>query len=174
MKSVKAIVNGMSDHYKGRFTMMWSDFKKYNPDAPGSSGNHQDWEGGYFDHIKAVMNHAIMLYEQLDKVSRLDFSLEDALVVLFLHDIEKPIKYVQTSDKHLYRRVLKSDDEIKKEIIDYYQVKLTQEHYDAIKYIHGEGDDYSKNKRVMSPLAAFCHCCDVMSARIFHDLCLPD
>ena len=46
---------------------------------------------------------------------------------------------------------------------------ICEEHKIALKYIHGEGDDYQKDKRVMTPLCAFCHCCDVISARIFFD-----
>ena len=64
-------------------------FKK----VQGSSSNHQAWEGGYYDHIREVMNIAIALYESLNSLRALTFSLSDALLVLFLHDIEKPWKY---------------------------------------------------------------------------------
>ena len=39
-----------------------------------------------------------------------------------------------------------------------------------LKYVHGEGDDYRKDRRVMSPLAALCHMADVGSARILFDV----
>ena len=43
------------------------------------------------------------------------------------------------------------------------------EQWDALKYVEGEMGDYSARRRVMNPLAAFCHLCDVASARIWFD-----
>lgn len=52
---------------------------------------------------------------------------------------------------------------------DTWKIKLTEEELLAIKYIHGEGNDYCKTKRVMNKLSAFCHACDVFSARVTFD-----
>ena len=59
----------------------------------GSTNNHQNWPGGYYDHVREVMNVAIDLYAFLNSHRPLPFSLSDLLLVLFLHDIEKPWKY---------------------------------------------------------------------------------
>jgi hypothetical protein len=59
--------------------------------APGSTKNHQAWEGGYIDHITEVMNIAHWLYTSSPRP--LPFGLADALEVLFLHDLEKPWKF---------------------------------------------------------------------------------
>jgi len=151
------------------------------PDAPGSSGNHQAYEGGYFKHVSDILEYASTMYKSLMKKDKLGFSLSDALLVLFLHDIEKPIKYspilvktgVIDENSFIEEEVLEyetdSDDEIRKMLIEKFNIKLTEEHKLALKYIHGEGHDYRKDKRVMSPLCAFCHCCDVISARIFFE-----
>jgi hypothetical protein len=136
--------------------------QKYCSKAKGSSNNHQCWDGGYFGHLDDIFKYAIGLYELLSKDRELDFSLSDALLVLFLHDIEKPIKY-----SNLKGQFGKTDDEVKSILIDKFKFILTEQHLNAIKYVHGEGDDYRKDKRVMNSLAAFCHCCDVISARIF-------
>lgn len=48
-----------------------------------------------------------------------------------------------------------------------YNITLNEEQYNALKYVHGEGKDYDPYKNVQLPLAAFVHCCDVMSARIW-------
>ncbi len=58
--------------------------------ARGSSHNHQAWEGGYLNHITEVMNIAKVLYEPLNTLRPLPFSLSDSLLVLYLHDLEKP------------------------------------------------------------------------------------
>lgn len=39
----------------------------------------------------------------------------------------------------------------------------------AVAFVEGEGAHYSNRERVMSPLAAFCHMCDVASARLWYD-----
>ncbi len=141
--------------------------------SPGSTNNHQAWPGGYIDHITEAMNICIALYKSLSTVRPLTFSLSDALLVIFLHDLEKPWKYerktdgqlhhkakMQTKDQHQDFRMRKAAE---------YGIVLTEEHKNGIKYAEGELNDYSSRKRVMSPLAAFAHMCDVCSARIWHD-----
>ena len=39
----------------------------------------------------------------------------------------------------------------------------------AVFFVEGEGGHYNNRTRGMSPLAAFCHMCDVASARLWHD-----
>ncbi|MCU0687543.1 MAG: hypothetical protein MUF34_35755 [Polyangiaceae bacterium] len=56
----------------------------------GSTNNHQAWRGGDLDHVAEVMNIAVVLFEQLSKKRPLPFSLSDILLVVVLHDIEKP------------------------------------------------------------------------------------
>jgi hypothetical protein len=130
------------------------------PEAPGSSHNHQSYNGGYYKHINDILKYSKKMYKQLSKFGKLEFSLSDAILILFLHDIEKPIKYGLDTKE--------SDYEIRERLMSEFNIILTDEHKNALKYIHGEGQDYSKDKRVMSPLCAFCHCCDVISARIFY------
>lgn len=50
-----------------------------------------------------------------------------------------------------------------------YGIHLTPDQENGIKYIEGEGNDYTNKRRVMNELAAFCHVCDVSSARIGPD-----
>jgi hypothetical protein len=130
------------------------------PEAPGSSHNHQSYPGGYYKHINDILNYAKKMYKELSKMGKLEFKFSDAILVLFLHDIEKPVKYCIGAEE--------SDSEIRKRLIVEYNIELNDEHVNALRYIHGEGDDYCKDKRVMSPLCAFCHCCDVIIARIFY------
>jgi len=134
--------------------------EKY-PDAPGSSHNHQAYAGGYYNHISDILDYAEFLYESLSKRKKLDFTLSDAMLVLFLHDIEKPVKYCDST--------IETDSQIRERLIKEFDFTLNEEHIEALKYIHGEGEDYRKDKRIMSPLCAFCHCCDIISARIFFE-----
>jgi hypothetical protein len=136
-------------------------------EAAGSSHNHQAWKGGYLDHIAEVMNIAELLYYTMDHLRLLPFSLSDALVVLFLHDLEKPWKYVPSDI------VLKTKEDRKRfrdELIAQYGIELNDMQKNALRYVEGVPDsEYTPGERTMGELAAFCHMCDIASARLWHD-----
>jgi len=86
--------------------------------------------------------------------------LSDALLGGFLHDIEK-----------LWKHTIDPADKIsidKNQILDT-EFHLDPQHFNAIKFAHGEGDHYHKTLRIQTPLAAFVHHCDNTSARIWFD-----
>lgn len=147
-------------------------------DAAGSSHNHQAWKGGYLDHVVETMNIACQLYQTLNTARRLPFELHEALEVMFLHDLEKPFKVgkllvfqnpnngqqQQIEATKANRKALRAD------LIDKYGIQLTQEQRNALQYVEGVPDSqYTPGERTMGELAAFCHCCDILSARLWHD-----
>ena len=128
--------------------------------SKGSAIKHQAWPGGYKQHIEEVMNIAVVTYCALNDWRPLPFTLPDALLCLFLHDIEK-----------VWKHVLKEEDKLNLDKDKFLKENfhLTEEHLNAIKYAHGEGEDYHPVNRVQTPLAAFVHHCDNTSARIWFD-----
>lgn len=115
------------------------------------------------------MNIGIFMYEAFHLKRRLDFTLSDALLVLFLHDLEKPWKLSQSEtamDEFLKHKEDKAFLEAK---TAEYGFELTENHWNALKYVHGEGKDFNPHTRVQKPLAAFVHLCDTASARIWFD-----
>lgn len=145
--------------------------------AYGSVANHQVWPGGYYDHIREVMNLACLLYGPMHAAMQLPFSLADALLVLFLHDIEKPWKYERLADgtleivPGLKRKEAQHAFQLAK--IHEYGIVLTPEQANALHYVEGEGADYNPRQRVMNELAAFCHACDTIVARIRYNNPFP-
>ena len=139
----------------------------------GSSHNHQNWAGGYYDHILEVMNISILLYVCMNNARQLKFSLSDALFILFLHDIEKPWKYDLDSDGEIQIIESLRDKDKQKEFrskkLKEYGIKLNPDQENAMKYVEGEYKDYSPKRRTMNPLAAFCNLCDVTSGRIWFE-----
>ncbi len=136
----------------------------------GSTHNHQNWQGGYWDHIVEVMNMAVVLYQADPRP--FPFTLSSALLVLFLHDIEKPWKYESFGGELRSKQEFDTEEKshaFRDEFIKRYGIKLTDEEQNALKYVHGENEDYSSKQRVMGALAAFCHVCDVWVARIRFD-----
>ncbi len=141
--------------------------------VPGSTNNHQAWPGGYVDHVQEIMNIAVVLYEQLSALRPLPFTLSDLLLVVFLHDIEKPWKYDLGEDGELHHkpsmRTKEDHQRFRMAKLTEYGMVLTAEHENGLKYAEGELSDYSSRRRVMGPLAVVAHMCDVASARLWFD-----
>ena len=149
-----------------RCKKLYKDFEDRFKSAPGSLRKHQAWKGGYIQHIEETMNLGQMIYKEMNEFRKLTFSFADVILVLFLHDLEKPFRYVPT------KKEFKTDiekHEFIQSLIKKYKIKLTANHKNALTYIHGEGDSFSRTKRIQKPLAAFVHCLDTMSARIWFD-----
>jgi hypothetical protein len=158
-------------------------------EAPGSSHNHQAWPGGYMDHVLEVMNIACQQYQWMSRARKLPFTRSQALQVLFLHDIEKPWKYSEPGTIHVgdagiflpeedqtfnWRALPTGTKEERKAfraaVIKHYNVQLTPEQENALEYVEGVPDSkYTPGERTMGELAAFVHCCDILSARLWYD-----
>jgi hypothetical protein len=156
--------------YQSTFQRLLADHDELFRSARGSSHNHQAWTGGYADHIREVMNIAVVLYEALGQLRPLPFSLSDALVVLFIHDLEKPWAYEKVEGAWRRRAGFKEKaHEFRMGKLAEARVTPSAELERAVLFVEGEGSHYSNRTRGMSPLAAFCHMCDVASARLWHD-----
>ena len=134
--------------------------------SKGSQTKHQYWEGVYIDHLIESMNIGMCFYSQMNEYRKLNFTISDVILILFLHDMEKPFKYIDPV------KIFKSDvDKLEfiKSIATENKIELTENHLNALKYTHGEGSDYNPIDRIQLPLAAFVHICDVTSARIWFD-----
>ncbi len=151
----------------------WSDLQTHLPNAAGSSSAHQAWPGGYRDHVQEVMNLATILHARLSHERPLPFSLASALFVLFLHDCEKPFKQATDEQLKLFpwitNRPGKSDKHFQELLLSHYAFKPSADELNGLRYVEGENQDYIPGKRMQGPLAAFCHSCDVISARIWFD-----
>lgn len=114
--------------------------------ARGSTNNHQAWRGGYIDHIREVMNVAVILYDTLSELRPFPFSLSDALVVLFSHDIEKPWAYVEDKGNFLRREEFRSKEDAHafrlKKLADC-GISLSAPLERAVFFTEGEIDRYS-------------------------------
>jgi hypothetical protein len=139
--------------------------------APGSGHNHQTWPGGLADHLDECFALAGQLYQSMNRQRTLVFSLNQVLLVLFLHDIEKVWKRLPEDlvvpDR--YQALIDDQPRLQALVASDYNLPLTDEIKQALRYIHGEGDDYRSDNRTATPLSAFCHSCDYLSARVWFD-----
>lgn len=150
------------------------DNRKLFETSHGSTHNHHSWPGGYIDHVTDGMNYLRHLYAFDESFGRpLPFSCSDALLVFFLHDLEKPWRIlVSQTEQAKNRPGLETKAQFKKfreEKLSEYGLVLTPQQHNALTYVEGEGKDYSSTQRVMNELAAFCHKVDSWSARGWHD-----
>lgn len=158
---------------------IYEDNKVLFQTVQGSTNNHQAWKGGYHDHIQEVMNLGKGLFEFFQSIGReLPFSLSDVLLVLYLHDIEKPWKYNIDADGVLHVKSELEDKEAQHTFraskLKEYGIELSDYQQNAMRYVEGELHDYSSRRRVMNELAAMCHLADVSSARIYYDYPLEE
>ncbi len=172
-KTVEQLIEMVSETNRIICLKILDENRKLFQIVQGASNNHQAWPGGYFDHVQEAMNVAVILYQQMNALRPLPFTLSDALLVIFLHDIEKPWKYEIGPDGTLeYREELKTKSDchaFRAKKLQEYGIELTEDQQNGMKYVEGEHNDYTNLRRIMGPLAAFCHLCDVTSARIWHD-----
>ncbi len=170
-KTIEELIDMIDRPMKTKIFDLYLKYKVEFLLATGSQHNHQEWEGGYLDHVIEVMNIARLLFDTMDDKRELHFSLSEALTVLFLHDIEKAFpKEIDTlTEKGLSRP--KAKGKIRYRFLHDNSVwdMLSDDQKNAVDHAEGEGDGYVNTHRVMCPLAAFVNICDVTSARIWFD-----
>jgi hypothetical protein len=172
-KSIDDMLREIAGENRTQAAALWEDLTTYLPKAAGSTKSHHAWEYGYRDHVQEAMNLAYILYERLNRERELPFSLASALLVLFLHDCEKPFRHATDEQlRHfawITKRPDKSDKTFQQRLVAEYGFRLSDNEWNGLKYVEGENEDYVEGQRTQGPLAAFCHVCDTISARIWHD-----
>lgn len=129
-------------------------------------------------HILAAMNYAYYLYDFNASFGRpLPFTNSDGLLIMFLHDLEKPWRIETMEDGTVRNRPGLDTKEVFKKFredkIEEYGLMLSKYQLNGLTYVEGELKDYSSTHRVMNELAAFCHQCDNWSARAWYDYPKP-
>ena len=171
-QSLQKLISKMTPRQQSVCMGIISDFKSKFDRIPGSLHNHQVWIGGYRDHVEEILNIACITYTTLSGKRKLDFTLGESIFVLFLHDLDKLYRYDISSDGSVVSRAHYNSDylkSIRRMLRTKYKYAMKDEELNALKYVHGEGNDYSSKKRVMCSLAAFVHCADIISARIWYN-----
>lgn len=151
-----------------------NDYRELFETTYGSTHNHQTWPGGYIDHVTDCLNYACLLFAALEQTGRpLPFTLSDALLILFLHDLEKPFRILVNAEGQASNKpgldTKQAYEDFRLQKLAEYHIKLTPAQQNGLKYVEGEYKDYSSQHRVMNELAAFCHMVDTWSARGAYD-----
>lgn len=177
-RTVEQMLDLIDEPNRSACRRLLADQRRLFESAPGSTHNHQVWPGGYLDHVQEIMNIAGLLHDEFSALRPLPFSRSDLLLVVFLHDLEKPWKYELGEDGHLRHRAWLSTKEEHQRFrmakLAEHGIRLTAEHENGLRYVEGELGDYTNRRRAMGPLAAVAHMCDVASSRLWFDHPRPE
>lgn len=171
-KQLDALLNQMTTRQKSACVGIIENNMEIFYSAPGGLYKHQNWKGGYRDHLVETMMIAKLLYQKLSQYRPLPFTLAESLYLVFFHDLEKMFNLIISKKGKPIKanaliKGLTSFDKTMR-LLKKYQLKLSTRHLNALRYCHGENEDYHPTKKIMNPLAAFVHCCDTISARIWY------
>lgn len=153
---------------------IYEDHKTKFESAPGSRHNHQFWAGGYIDHVTDAMNVGLHVYETYNNLRPLPFSASDVLLIVYLHDLEKPFVYHMHEDGDVDMNPELTEktarEAFKRTMIDEYGIELSPMQDNALEFVEGIRDHKYKNtSRVMGELAVVCHIADLTSARLWYN-----
>lgn len=158
---------------------IYDDLKDKFISATGSSHNHQAWPGGYLDHVTDAMNIGLSVYHLYNDRRPLPFSASDVLLIVYLHDLEKPFKYRYLADGSIETSADFPDkatgEQQKYALIEQYDIRLSDMQANALEFVEGIRDHkYQRGRRVMGELAVICHIADLTSARLWYNHPLAD
>ncbi len=129
--------------------------------APGSRASHHAFTGGYTQHLIEMLRLATKMLLNIEHER--DFTYTDVIVAVCIHDLEKPWLY--DPDRRFERTLSKSERmAFRREACQRFGLELTAMQWNAVDYAEGEFD-YVPGEVKMTPLAAFVHALDILSAR---------
>lgn len=176
--SIEELIEMIDEPNRSKSFRLLNENKNIFKSALGGTHNHHAWRGGYLNHLIEVMNTALILYQTLNDVRPLPFSLSDSLYVLYLHDLEKPWRFELNDEGEFVSKsefgTWRDQHSFRVKKLLEFNIELNENIEQAIKYIEGEHGEYTEKRRIMSPLAAFCHTCDTLSARVWFDYPLQE
>lgn len=172
--SIEELINFIDEPNRSACMKILTENRALFETVRGSTHNHQTWPGGFIDHTTDVMNYAYHLYDFNASFGRpLPFTKSDGILIMFLHDLEKPWRIEVMPDGTVRNRPgLDTKEAFKKfreDKLEEYKIILKEYQQNGLSYVEGELSHYSSKHRVMNELAAFCHQCDNWSARAWYD-----
>lgn len=154
------IMVSLPEPFKTNVITMWDMFGTEFKKMPASKRYHSNFPGGLLCHTVQTIRVAKMMYKRLKKMDKelgsgLDFTLDDAIYVLILHDFGK----IYSMTKKPYKdHVLWLVD-----MVHEAGISLDQQHAYALMYHHGGYSTISDKNPIK--LSVFVHLCDHWASR---------
>lgn len=173
-QTIETLIGHIDEPYQRICMQILTDNRARFEATPGATYNHQAWRGGYIDHITDGMNYAFYKYRFDSSFGRpLPFSRSDALLIFFLHDLEKPWRIEVLPDGSVRNKPGLDSKEAYQDFREAklleYELTLTPYLHNALTYVEGEVRGYKDKERAMNELASFCHTIDNWCARVWYN-----
>lgn len=153
-------------------------------DAPAGAKMHHWWKGGYIQHLDDMRIFGSKLYKDTEEMIRVDFSVEDLVVLILIHDLSKGIafEWVPENEKKdqypfRYRKGFWDNmgfDHKTSMLLAHYGIRLTEQQYIAFLHTEGGWSEAAGNKRDGNMLAKFMNILDMYSSQMLGGRFVPD
>jgi len=151
---------------------MYDDIEQAMQNAPASTKFHHRDKGGLFRHTKEVMEIGLQLYDiLLADMRKRAITKDDVIIVTFIHDIEKLVKYRRMKEptayqtfEYNYDKVDINDTAFIVHFVTKYGLALTEKHLNSLTFSHG---GWSRDRGKMMPLAVLLHAADLLSTNLY-------
>jgi hypothetical protein len=168
---VSNILSNLKDPRRGVLFDFHHRWRTILEQAKGSINSSFSWSGGYLAHIKDTFEIAQRLYPVVSVSSNIN--LEEALITLYFHDFERPVRYART------QRLLMPDDiestelgissagrqSFYSEVLRDLGIVLNERELYALRYFQKPDRAAAVKLFQGEALAGFCQMCDVSSHR---------
>jgi len=155
---------------RDKLKLLHAHYKVLIEMVPASVKYHHNWTGGYQDHVRQVIEKAVMLYSSTGDI-KLNFTLDDVILVAYIHDLDKLFRYQRMKQPKDGREwefagdYPSYDDSAKVAMMcAEFGILLTDVHLEALAMHHGGWS--ANSSRTMTPLAVILHSADLMSTYI--------
>jgi hypothetical protein len=178
MKTIPQLLELIVDKdLKAKCLKLYSDNEAKLKELPASTKYHHSYVGGLMDHFQQIVYYGARIFKFMDKTANLDCTLDDVLLLCFIHDWDKLERYVQTG-------VVKTGDNAGRPKFEYALdwtidpyakvctmlakegIYLTDEQIHALAFQSGGWSEFAKMGGEMSHLATILHCADMLSSKI--------
>ena len=175
---LKKITN---EKYRNSLLKLYADIELILKAMPAAIRWHHSEEGGLYRHTKEVINIALDIYNDLRAdLKKRAITENDVILVAFVHDLEKMIKYKknkhykpdrkyekgykETAFVYNYDKIDMNDTAHIVRLCARYGIVLSDIHLNALTYSHG---GWSVDKGKLRPLATILHAADLISSSLY-------
>lgn len=158
--------------YRDPILKLYDDIEMAMQNAPASTKYHHNDKGGLFRHTKEVLELSMKLYDMLlGDMRKNAITEDDVIVVAFIHDLEKLVKYRKMKEpksgqefEYNYDKVDINDTAFIVNFVSKYDLPLLDKHLNALTFSHG---GWSRDRGTMKPLAVLLHAADLFSTNLY-------
>lgn len=180
MKTIPQLLELMKDvELKKKCLKLYEDNKEKLKALPASVKYHHSYVGGLEDHFTQIVTFGILVFKMMDKRAHLTCTLDDVILLCFIHDWDKLERYVvageiKSGDNKGKVKFEKASDWVFDDsakvctMLAKEGIFLTDEQLHALTFQAGGWSLQAQAGHTsdMNHLATILHCADMLSSKI--------